>query len=129
MTQTNNPWRHLLSTVLTVVAVLGCYQTAPDASSQPVEATGPILKVAVFADGRLTVDEKPSTVDELRDSLARIREQGGAVWYYREAGQDEPPPIVLEVMGALLDAKLPIRLSGKPDYSDTIGPDGISRPQ
>ena len=126
---TRKPWQHLLLIVLTMVAVLGCHQTAPDRPSQPAETTGPILKVAVFADGRLTVDEKPSTVDELRDSLARIREQGGAVWYYREAGQEEPPPIVLQVMGALADAKVPIRLSSKPDYSDTIGPDGVSRPQ
>jgi hypothetical protein len=84
----------------------------------------PIVKVSVFADGRLTLDGAPSTVQNLRDALRRLSEQHGIVWYYREAGQQEPPPIAKEVMQAVIDAKLPIRMSSRPDYSDTIGPGG-----
>jgi hypothetical protein len=50
-----------------------------------------------------------------------LGEKHGAVWYYREAGQQEPPAIATEVMKAIVEARLPIRLSSRPDYSDSIG--------
>src|SRR5947209_5525912 len=53
------------------------------ASQTPVNPSAPILKIAVLADGRLTVDGAPSTVPALRESLRRLSEQHGAVWYYR----------------------------------------------
>ncbi len=43
------------------------------------------------------------------------------VWYYREAGQQELPPIALDVMKAVVETRFPIRLSSRPDYSDSIG--------
>jgi hypothetical protein len=57
----------------------------------------------------------------LQDSLRSLSEKHGAVWYYREAGLQEPPPIAVEVMKAVVDARIPIRLSSRPDYSDSIG--------
>jgi hypothetical protein len=78
--------------------------------------------VAVFADGRLTVDGSASTVPALRESLRSLGEKHGVVWYYREAGQQEPP-IAVEVMKAVVEARLPIRLSSRPDYSDSISPE------
>jgi hypothetical protein len=46
------------------------------------------------------------------------------VWYYREAGQTKAPPESAEVMKAVIENRLSIRLSSRPDYSDTIGLDG-----
>jgi len=94
------------------------------ATQSPVSPDAPVLKVAVFTDGRLTVDGAASTIEALRDSLRSLSEKNGAVWYYREAGQQEPPPIGMEVMKAVVDARLPIRLSSRPDYSDAVGADG-----
>jgi hypothetical protein len=91
-----------------------------DDGDDPPDA--PVVKVAVFADGRLTVDGKPSTVDGLRESLRSLSDKHGAVWYYREGGQQEPPPIAMEVMKTVAEARLPIRLSSRPDYSDSVGP-------
>jgi hypothetical protein len=84
----------------------------------------PILKVAVLADGRITVDGRPATMESLRESLKTLSQKKGAVWYYREVAGSEPPPEATQVIQAVIDARLPIRLSSRPDYSDAIGMDG-----
>jgi hypothetical protein len=94
------------------------------ASSNAPSPDAPILKVAVFVDGRLTVDGAAATVQSLQTSLRTLSEKHGVVWYYRETGQQEPPPIATEVITAVVAARLPIRLSSRPDYSDSIGFDG-----
>lgn len=77
-----------------------------------------------MADGRITVNSSPATIDSLRISLQRLAEQRGVVWYYREAGQAKAPPESTEVMQAVIENRLPIRLSSRPDFSDAIGSDG-----
>ena len=52
----------------------------------------PVLKIAVMADGRITVDGSPTTIDSLRVSLQTLAKQQGVVWYYREAGQAKACP-------------------------------------
>jgi hypothetical protein len=84
----------------------------------------PILKIAVMADGRIMVDGPPSTVESLRMSLKKLGDDKGVVWYYREAAQAAPPPQSAEVMQAVIENRLPIRMSSRPDYSDAIGMDG-----
>jgi len=90
----------------------------------PVSPIAPILKIAVMADGRITVDGSPATMDSLRVSLKRLAEQKGVVWYYREAGQAQAPPEAADVMQSVIENRLPIRLSSRPDFSDAIGTDG-----
>ena len=84
----------------------------------------PVIKVTVFADGRITADGNPITIEEIRQSFQKLAEQKGIVWYYREAGQAEPPAQAMQVIKEVIAARLPIRLSSKPDYSDAIGFDG-----
>ena len=115
--------RHFLAVMgLLSLIFAGC--SKQPASPSPVSSDAPVLKVAVFSDGRLTVDGAASTIQALRNSLRSLSERHGVVWYYREAGQQEPPPIAMEVMQAVIDARLPIRLSSRPDYSDAVGTDG-----
>jgi hypothetical protein len=84
----------------------------------------PILKIAVLADGRITVNGSTATIDSVRASLKQLAEQKGVVWYYREQGHAEAPPESQHVIKALIENRLPIRLSSRPDYSDAIGTDG-----
>ncbi len=77
-----------------------------------------------MADGRLTVEGKPATIESLRESLKRLAEGKGVAWYYREGGGSDAPPIARQAIQAIIDACLPVRLSSRPDYSDAIGPDG-----
>lgn len=77
-----------------------------------------------MADGRITVNGAPATIESLRESLMKLSQQKGVVWYYREAGNSEPPPETKQVIQAVIEARLPIRLSSRPNYSDAIGMDG-----
>jgi hypothetical protein len=83
-----------------------------------------ILKIAIMADGRITVDGLPGTIDSVRVSLRRLAEQKGVVWYYRQGGQGKAPPQSDEIIRAVIENRLPIRLSNRADYSDAIGVDG-----
>jgi hypothetical protein len=112
--------RFLLCVVVLVLAFASCKRHRQDA----MNSSGPVVKIAVFADGRLIVDGSAATVESLRASLKHTTETHGTVWYYREAGQQEPPPAAMQVMQAIVEARLPVRLSTRPDYSDAIGPDG-----
>lgn len=118
----------MLKTFGPIVAIAACFLlvgcTPQSTSESTVKSAAPVLKVAVYADGRVTADGLATTIESLRESLKRLAERKGEVWYYREAGQAEPPPQAMLVMQAVVDARLPIRLSTKPDYSDSIGPDG-----
>ena len=110
----------LSSSVIVFLACAACQRhreavVSPDA---------PVVKIAVHTDGRLLVDGSPSNIESLRASLKSASEAHGAVLYYREAGQQEPPPIAMQVMRAIVEARLPVRLCTQPDYSDAIGADG-----
>ena len=112
---------------LALMSTLGFLQggcSRQDQSASPVAPGAPIVKIAVFADGHITADGQLATVDSLKTAFKTLAEQKGAVWYYREAGKGEPPPQAMEVMKAVIDARLPIRLSSRPDYSDAIGMEG-----
>ena len=58
-----------------------------------------------------------------------MKKRNGVIWYYREAGSSEPPPQAVEVMTLIVDNRLPISMSTKPDYSDVLLPDGTTRPR
>jgi hypothetical protein len=83
-----------------------------------------ILKIAVMADGRITMDGSPTTINSLRVSLKRLADQNGAVWYYCEGGQGAAPPESAEIVKAVIENHFPVRLSSHPDYPDAIGSDG-----
>ena len=83
-----------------------------------------VLKIAVMADGRITVDAKPATIESLRISLKELAQLQGTVWYYREAAQSAAPEQAKEVVQAVIQNRLPVVMSSRPDYSDAIGKDG-----
>ena len=115
--------RYLLTFMSIIPLVVGgcSKQPAPPAK---VAADAPIIKVAVFADGHITADGSPATIESLRESFKELAARKGSVWYYREDAQGAPPPQASEVIKAVIGARLPIRLSSRPDYSNAIGFDG-----
>lgn len=110
-----------------VIAAVAASCPESDQTMDRGPARGPVVKLRVYKDGRVTLDDHPATMSEVGDALDRLRSERGSVLYYREAGQEEPPPVAMEVMHAIVEARLPVRLSSKPDFSDAIGPDGIPR--
>jgi hypothetical protein len=87
-----------------------------------------IVKVAVTRGGEVTANGKRTTLEDL-DSICRgLAEHKGKVWYYREAPKEEPHPIARKVLDIIIRYDLPVRLSSKPDYSDSINDKGESVP-
>jgi hypothetical protein len=67
-------------------------------------------KVKVDRTGAIHLNGRVVTMEALTQELARLKQSIGAVWYYRENPQGEPPPQALAVVKAIIDAQLPVRM-------------------
>ncbi len=95
-------------------------------SIQLLAGSNNVLKIAVTQNGNVTANGKRATLAELAHACRDLAKQKGEVWYYREAPKEDPPPIALKVLEIVTRYDLPIRLSSKPDYSDSINEKGES---
>ena len=95
---------------------LGCDQWSVEAAERMREGeTGQqfaeISKVRVDRTGTIYLNGKIVTIEGLQQELSRLKQGNGAVWYYRENPQGEPPPQAMAVIQAIVDAHLPVRLT------------------
>jgi hypothetical protein len=109
--------------VFSLVALAG---ENPKSSTPPSEV---ILKVQVFKTGRVRADGAEITSADLAKKLYTLKEKRGVVWYYREAASEEPPPRATEIVKMIIERKLPVSMSTKPDFSDYVDEQGKSRPR
>jgi hypothetical protein len=69
----------------------------------------------VTEDGRIFVHVGSrfveASLDELDRTLERLAADGGAVVYSRDDPAEQPHPIALEVMGLVVEHRLPVRLA------------------
>jgi hypothetical protein len=89
----------------------------------------PATRISVLASGKMLLDGKEATIAEVRRALERVKAKRGAVWYYRESGKGEPPAQAIEVFKLIVENKLPISLSTKPDFSDYVDEKGRLLPR
>jgi len=87
------------------------------------------ITISVLSTGKVLLNGKDSTVAEVRRSLKNASAKSSTVWYYRESGKGEPPPQAIEVFKIIVESKLPVSLSTKPDFSDYVDEKGQSRPR
>jgi biopolymer transport protein ExbD len=87
-----------------------------------------VLKIAITASGQISADGRPTTLEALMPILRKLAKNKAEVWYYREAPQADPHPNAMKVLSAIVDNNLPVRLSSKPDYSDSVDDKGRSVP-
>lgn len=83
-----------------------------------------VAKFRVFRDGRITVDGTAIKLDAVPARLQKLKKSDGVVWYYREAGREEPHPNASKLVKAIIEARLPISMSSKADFSTVVLPDG-----
>ena len=81
------------------------------------------LKVSVLATGELLLDGQPVTLPALEQALGQAPKDDTVVWYYRENAVGDPPVVVAEVMKLITANRLPVRLSSRSDFSDTVTPE------
>ncbi len=109
---------------LIIFGIISCSKKS-DQNDKMLDAS-PSLRISVLTSGKILVGGKETTLPELDKMLIELKKVNGTVWYYREAGQEEPPPQAMEVIKLVADKSLPVTLSSKPDFSDYVGEDGQS---
>jgi hypothetical protein len=86
-----------------------------------------VVRVKALQPGTIIVDGKPTTLADLVARLAELRASNGAVFYYREGAETTEGQF--EVFRAIVEARVPISLSSKADFSDYIDQYGQSQPR
>ncbi len=115
----------MLVTMVALVAV-GCGRKETALKQFDLNA---VLKVSVLKSGDILADGRKVALDELDSLIATNAQNNGVVWYYREAGKEEPPPQAMQAIQLVVKHKRPISMSSRPDFSDTIDQDGNSVPR
>ena len=119
--------RYLLA-FISIISLLsgGC-------GKKPVAPVAGIIKVAILADGHITLNGSAATLDSMRESLNNLAAQKGTVYYYQELPAKNVPKAwesMWQTMESIASNHLAVRFSSLPDYSDSItnaavGPGGI----
>jgi biopolymer transport protein ExbD len=109
-----------------MLAIAACSPAVSETSA--VEDTN-VAQVRAYNDGRITLNDRAVSIAEIRDAFAELSRNNGVVWYYREAADSEPHPNAMLVVESIVDARLPISMSTKSDFSDVVLPDGTARPR
>jgi hypothetical protein len=91
--------------------------------------TGGVGRIRVARTGEIWFDDAPVTLDSLLPLLRELRAAGGSVWYYREAVDAEPAPEAMAVVRLVVEHRLPISMSTRPDFADVVLPDGSVAPR
>jgi hypothetical protein len=95
----------------------------------PAMGTEPIARVTVLASGAVLLDGQPTTLPALDERLQALKAANGSVWYHRENAAGEPPPQGTAVVRMIIKHRLPVSMSAKPDFSDYVDANGVSRPR
>ncbi len=82
-----------------------------------------VLKLSVLVNGTVLLNGSPILPADLARALDARPAEEVVVWYYRENAGAEAPAVANEVMKLIVDRRLRIRLSSKPDFSDTFTPE------
>jgi hypothetical protein len=88
-----------------------------------------VLKLTALSNGVLVADGSLTTLKDLDRLLAKLKEEQGVVWYYRESAEKDPPPQAEEAIRLIIRHELPVSMSSRPDYADYIDQDGTSKPR
>jgi hypothetical protein len=116
--------RQLIALISLAVLGGGCTN---DFSGETEPVTQRIAKVGVSADGQIELNGAVASIEDIRATFAGLARDNGVVWYYREAASGEPHPNAMLVVQAVVEARLPISMSTKPDFSDVVLADGTTK--
>jgi len=120
--------RHLIKSVVFsfgfgVLAASAAPAQRPTGSEPPPSHEAPIIlagrefgevaKVKVDRAGRIYLNGRIVTLENLKRELSRLHNVNGAVWYHRENPDQDPPPEALAVLQAIIGARLPVKLLEK----------------
>ena len=88
-----------------------------------------VARIRVSNAGEIWCNDTRTTLESLRGTLRELRAGNGSVWYHRETGTAGPSPEAMAVVQLVIELRLPISLSTKPDFSDMVRSDGSVVPR
>lgn len=121
--------------VFVSIAIFGCdrkHDPRSAANSDTQSVRGQCVRhieVQVSSAGDIRVDGTPMSIDQVDAPIAKIANESGSVWYYRQAATGEPHTNVMRVLELVMKYRVPISMSSKPDFSDYIDEKGVSQPR
>jgi biopolymer transport protein ExbD len=71
--------------------------------------TNNVSRIKLSRDGRIYLNGKQASLEEVKKDLEQRKAKHGAIKYYRENPQKEATTQALEVIRVIADAKLPVR--------------------
>ena len=104
----------LLTLALVFGALVACGGDATDDKRWPTD----VVRIAVSQDGGLYCNDGIVTLDELATILKDAAAKDYKVWYYREAAQNDMPPIAKRVLDLVIENQITIKLCSKLDFSE-----------
>jgi hypothetical protein len=81
-------------------------QTRPRTLTTPTE----VVKVRVSGDGKVFLNERVVTLDELRGEFQRLKRIHGGVWFIDESSAGAPRQEGQTVKKAIIEAELPMKV-------------------
>ena len=87
---------------LILLASMSCTHKFPDSAT--------VSRVKVAQDGKILLNGNPASLDDLKKNFEQLKANKGRVRYFRENPQADAPPQAMEVMKAIVDAGLPVKL-------------------
>lgn len=122
---TQAAWFHVNAHMLNrLISFIFCLMTFTAFAQSP-----PVARVSALADGKLLLNGSLADLPVIEAEFQRIKKSQGAIWYYRENPQAEPPPQAMAVIKLVIQYGLPVSMSSKSDFSDYIDGNGRSLPR
>ena len=90
------------SLILILLASISCTHKFPDSAT--------VSRIKVAQDGKIFLNGNPASFDDLKKNLEQLKANKGRVRYFRENPEGDAPPQAMEVMKAIVDAGLPMKL-------------------
>ncbi|MHC9510024.1 hypothetical protein [Kangiella sp. M94] len=91
---------------------------------QTATAGDNIARVSVLSSGELLLNGKPSDISIIESAFKFLKNNNGAVYYYREnPGSAKAPDGAIQVIDLVIKYNLPISFFREPDFSDDFDPE------
>ncbi|MBA3241687.1 MAG: hypothetical protein H0T60_10725 [Acidobacteria bacterium] len=103
-----------VAAVCAALLLTGCGPKVNEAGPKPdgrAKEFRNLVSIKVTKRGEVFCNKKAISVDELGSELNRHPKDDTAVCYYREEGDKDAPPVAVEVIQKITDARLAVHLS------------------
>jgi hypothetical protein len=120
----------IVLTALCCVANMTACRSSPEQNTSPTPsppvptADTPNMKIWISKTGTVDIDGKQVEVESVGPMLADLAKRKGAVFYGREAAEEDPHPNGMKVLQMVIASQLPLRMSTKRDFSDAVNLEG-----